>query len=164
MSFAIFFIPSPLLALQSIHRVLKPGGLAGISTWNVVGWAKFIPEIVRRSKPDSKFANKYEFWQGAWDDPEFVKGQLVKAGFEEEKIGWKFVESGIKSPVEQFALKALGLDGSVFKGIAEEEEWTESEREAWKKAAMEVVTEMGTTTDKEVLDIPMKAIAFWASK
>ncbi|KAK3676614.1 hypothetical protein LTR78_003388 [Recurvomyces mirabilis] len=67
-SFAISFIPEPrvlrkeeatdrvAIAVRSLYRVVKPGGMVGIATWSArIDWGLAIGTVAKRLKPDYAF-------------------------------------------------------------------------------------------------------------
>lgn len=78
--FALFFFPKPAQALQEFHRVLRPGGQVGLTTWEQQselprGYRRYIenylPDAVRR---EDAAKNRFE-------TPQALRSALTEAGF-----------------------------------------------------------------------------------
>ena len=74
----VMFIPDSDKALNHLYRVTKPGGKCFIATWHRLEHFEIAERLIRRLRPDQ---GPLKLWQVPWDDPEYLKAQLAKAGF-----------------------------------------------------------------------------------
>jgi SAM-dependent methyltransferase len=74
----VMFIPDSDKALNHLYRVTKPGGECFIATWHRLEHFEIAERLIRRLRPDQ---GPLKLWQVPWDDPEYLKAQLAKAGF-----------------------------------------------------------------------------------
>lgn len=84
MNFGIFFCSDALKAAQHIHRVLKPGGTAFVTTWADLGYDGFMRETEKVCNPGNE---NFELpFAPEWHDPEYANILFPQAGFSKEKI------------------------------------------------------------------------------
>jgi ubiquinone/menaquinone biosynthesis C-methylase UbiE len=100
-NFAIFFLPDDSPALAETHRVLKPSGQAGFTSWKSIAWwtavvepalAQHLPEAPKLPNPSALFG------ASGWSDVDAIRSKLEKAGFQDVRVSeYKFapmVEAG----------------------------------------------------------------------
>lgn len=92
-NFGIFFCADEEAALSETYRILKPGGVAGFTSWKVIAWwefavaavAEFIPEASELPQLSSALPTD------SWNDPAAVHRKLAEAGFEDVQVsGYTF--------------------------------------------------------------------------
>lgn len=84
MNFGIFFCKDPNLAASHIYRSLTPGGTALITSWHLLGYLDPVRKTHKTLYPDEPTINMPFGEQ--WEDPSYIKGLLVKAGFDAGKV------------------------------------------------------------------------------
>ncbi|PYH78665.1 S-adenosyl-L-methionine-dependent methyltransferase [Aspergillus uvarum CBS 121591] len=78
--------PDTYAALNDTLRILKPGGVLTISTWQKTEWLPVLEAAVRTIPADAAlpFPTTKEFMScmnPGWDDEAYVRGRLEEAGF-----------------------------------------------------------------------------------
>lgn len=81
---------NPRLVLEEWRRILRPGGIAGFTVWEFVGWFPIVEAAVR-TLDGPKFPTWKEFCTtfssgGPWDERAFFEKEINAAGFEEVRI------------------------------------------------------------------------------
>jgi len=84
MNFGIFFCKDPNLAASHIYRSLTPDGTALITSWHLVGYLDPIRKTHKTLYPNEPTITMP--FSEQWEDPNYVKALLVKAGFDEGKV------------------------------------------------------------------------------
>lgn len=82
---AIFAFPDPVLGASELHRTLKSGGVAALTTWKNVGWVPLLQqaeEIIRPGKEETRFP-MLEAWEGDGK----LESVLREGGFKDVKEG-----------------------------------------------------------------------------
>jgi len=128
-SFLLMLVPKPTAALQEIHRILRPGGLNGFSTWKHAGWVDFVKSAVEALPGSPPFPEQSKIMTfmgtGAWDDGEFIKAQCEQYGFEQVQVHVQRELPTMDSP-EWF----VGMFWNMFSGVAMKW-WTDEEKKEW---------------------------------
>jgi ubiquinone/menaquinone biosynthesis C-methylase UbiE len=93
-NFAIFFLPDDSPALAETHRVLKPSGQAGFTSWKSIAWwtavvepalSQHLPEAPKLPNPSGLFG------ASGWSDVDAIQAKLEKTGFADVKVSeYKF--------------------------------------------------------------------------
>ncbi|GIZ44831.1 hypothetical protein CKM354_000801700 [Cercospora kikuchii] len=93
-NFGVFFAPNDEAVLQETLRMLKPGGIAGFSSWNKISWwdeillpamKKYLPGAPALPDPANLFPAK------GWMEIESVQTKLEGAGFGDVDVEvWSF--------------------------------------------------------------------------
>ena len=88
-NFAIFFLPDDSQALAEIHRILKPSGQAGFTSWKSIAWwtevtepalAQHLPEAPKLPNPSNLFGTS------GWSDVDAIRAKLEKSDFHDVKV------------------------------------------------------------------------------
>ena len=88
-NFGVFFAPNDDAALAETFRLLKPGGVAGFTSWKTIAWwpqiampalSSFIPEAPKLPDPSTVFPAR------GWSAPSVILPKLEKAGFRDIQI------------------------------------------------------------------------------
>ena len=88
-NFAIFFLPDDSPALAETHRVLKPSGQAGFTSWKSIAWwtavvepalSQYLPEAPKLPNPSALFG------ASGWSDVDAIRSKLEKAGFQDVRV------------------------------------------------------------------------------
>jgi len=79
-SFAIQFTPDMLATVQSMHRTLKPGGIAGFAIWGAGTDVDLVHDKAgKRLDPSYQKFNVYP--EGAWTGEQKQRDAMTKTGF-----------------------------------------------------------------------------------
>jgi ubiquinone/menaquinone biosynthesis C-methylase UbiE len=89
-SFGIFFFPDYKRALADFHRIVRPGGKAGLNTFGENQAVRDMMELIEEYELENPFAS-----QAALSTPEKLEGALREAGFDAvdmtvEESDWVF--------------------------------------------------------------------------
>lgn len=88
-AFGIFFCPDDGAAISETYRILRPGGIAGFTTWKAIRWwenlampalAAFIPDAPALPSPQTVFPAR------GWSDTSAIPERLEKGGFKDVEI------------------------------------------------------------------------------
>ena len=87
--FGIFFCADDAAAISETHRILKPGGIAGFTSWKQITWwqtlampalAYYLPDAPALPSPQTVFPAR------GWSDPDAIPSRLEKGGFKDVKV------------------------------------------------------------------------------
>ena len=84
--FALMALPDPLKAAKQIHRTLKPGGTAALTTWKKLGYMVIFHDAQRKVKPDSIFLPGPRGIAAEWMSDGIFRSTLEAAGFQAKDI------------------------------------------------------------------------------
>lgn len=119
----------PQTIVNEIHRTLKPGGLSISSVWARYGWTPLVDAAVHAVRPNAPAFTGPPMHEER-TKPEWVKGLLIHAGFEETNI--KTYEHSVYVTLEEIDgardafCKAVGLQ---ITALAEGQvPWSEDEK------------------------------------
>ncbi|OAP57202.1 hypothetical protein AYL99_07940 [Fonsecaea erecta] len=125
-------------ALREIHRMLRPGGLAAMSTWGDGGWLPDVraalasdPSLPRG--PDAKELLEAFSPDSDWSDPSWITTTLQDFGFEDIQI--KTVpRTGVLDGMEEFMTTVPMTLGNIIDKC-----WTPAQAEAHGERAKETL-------------------------
>ncbi|KAH8826793.1 S-adenosyl-L-methionine-dependent methyltransferase [Flagelloscypha sp. PMI_526] len=135
-NFSVFNFVDTLKGMQEIHRTLKPGGQAVVTTWKRWYPGEAIHAIQKRIRPDLPLM---QLSGPEWYSDSAVHGILEKAGFKEIRV----IE---KSVVVQGEEGLQGLTEFLTGKFTEAAKvgWTEDEKARWETTLNEVIEEEKT--------------------
>jgi len=103
-SFGVMLMPEPIAALEECFRILKPGGVCGISTWESVGWYTDFRAAMATIEGAPALPDDKTFiaatGKGAWNQPLYVKEQLEARGFQTVEVNKASGFPRMDSPAE----------------------------------------------------------------
>lgn len=141
----VAFMSDPTQAMQHIHRTLKPGGLASVSTIKTYGWLPSFVRAQKRIRPDE------EEWKGVlpveWSTLEHLKELMEAGGFSSENIYAEVCR--VEFPMETYLEKQAHMV-DLASGIITKT-WSDEERAAFGKALEEEVSEEAKHDPSEML-------------
>jgi ubiquinone/menaquinone biosynthesis C-methylase UbiE len=88
-NFGVFFHPDDNTTLTETLRVLKPEGIAGLTSWKAITWwsevtapalARYLPDAPKLPAPGGQFP------PFGWTDPDAISVKLEKAGFRDVRV------------------------------------------------------------------------------
>jgi ubiquinone/menaquinone biosynthesis C-methylase UbiE len=130
-NFGIFMFPDPVAGAAHIHRTLKPGGIAAITTWKAPGNIFFINEILQALSPG------HPVWlpMGVddWFKEDHLRNILEKGGFAKENV--EFLTKEVAWRIDDLEQTVELMNGRFFdmakEGLSEEQKgrWAEVVRE-----------------------------------
>lgn len=94
-NFGIFFSPNDGDALRQIHRVLRSGGVVGLTSWKAVAWWPMAQEALKAELPDAPPLGPVAgMFNPNWNYAESARKRLEDAGFEGVQVEeFKFAPS-----------------------------------------------------------------------
>lgn len=133
-------MPNPIQSIKECYRMLAPGGLLGINTWERVGWYEdFRDALAKHSEfpslpVEDKFVQGFAKTKERWDRAHYVQEHLEANGFVDLKV--ESVPTETRMQVDEVD----GLLGQVM-GIVYAIYWSEEQRNdtALKEKAVNVV-------------------------
>ncbi|EXJ77172.1 hypothetical protein A1O3_10330 [Capronia epimyces CBS 606.96] len=137
MNFGPFVLPDWLAGLREMHRMLQPGGILGFSSWKKVGWYADVRAALE-TDPELPAITLNEGMRGLmtpdghWDDEEWVKLTVQKAGFEDVTVEAN-PYTGTMGNVDEFLVLMGGVLGFVTKA------WTKEQQDRYFDRAKAVV-------------------------
>lgn len=84
-TFVINFTEDPQKAVGEMHRVLRPGGVVGISTWSRVSWVACWEAAVRKVQGGSDYHAPLLFHKGTMET-DYMEQAMQQAGFADIEI------------------------------------------------------------------------------
>ena len=144
----LFVLPDDgIPAVKEMYRTLRPGGIAALNSWAYVPNMEPVQAAARATRPPGTPVPRQGMRK--WEDAEFLKGVLVKGGFEEEKVEVRREEVFVSATVgvERFANMLWS-----FVGGTGEEGWAVSDEGNWERAIGVVVEELGKTEGFAVVE------------
>ena len=131
--FVLMALPDPLKAAKQIHRTLKPGGTAALTTWKKLGYMVIFHDAQRKIKPDSTFLPGPRGIAEEWMSDEIFRSTLEAAGFQAKDIEISTETAVMSSDMWGSGLELMKnmLVNDIVHG------WTEEEKEAYNVALRE---------------------------
>lgn len=135
-NFGIFFAPEPEKVAREIHRTLKAGGHAYVTSWAKLGYLPVVQGAQKAVRPDDT-PWTVPFHE-EWSRDGKLERVLEAGGFDGSKI---------KVQKKTASFQGADLDDLVeimYLGFGEHvtKEWSEGEKEKWKQLLSENMTEM----------------------
>jgi ubiquinone/menaquinone biosynthesis C-methylase UbiE len=85
MNFGIFFLPDATRGAAEIHRTLKPGGAAFISTWQAFGYLDLLRASQRIVRPQDTDEDRFRpMYSEEWFTEEKLRSTLIAGGFQDD--------------------------------------------------------------------------------
>jgi ubiquinone/menaquinone biosynthesis C-methylase UbiE len=121
--FGIFFCADDGAAISETSRILKPGGIAGFTSWKKITWwqtlampalAAFIPDAPALPSPQTVFPAR------GWSDPDAIPARLEKGGFKDVNISEYSFTPDV--PAEEFAEATAVLVQVITKRLWSEDD------------------------------------------
>ncbi|EXJ55069.1 uncharacterized protein A1O5_12808 [Cladophialophora psammophila CBS 110553] len=130
-------------ALREIHRMLRPGGLVAMSTWDDGGWLADVRASLASdpSLPQAPSAKELleAFSPGShWSEPMWIKGKLQEFGFEDIQIETK-ARTGTLDGMDEFMVTVPLTLGNVI-----EKCWSQEQAAAHGNRAKETLVKYVT--------------------
>ncbi|ORX92512.1 S-adenosyl-L-methionine-dependent methyltransferase [Basidiobolus meristosporus CBS 931.73] len=130
-NFGIFLFPDPLKGAQEIHRTLKKGGTAVVSTWKYYGYLPILHGIQKAICPSEQLFEVPVSKE--WQKPETLRELLQKVGFQDVEVHEKQARSKAK---DIHALASTLKDG-FYKTLTKS--WTAGQAERWDEVMLNVL-------------------------
>ncbi|QDS74535.1 hypothetical protein FKW77_007597 [Venturia effusa] len=130
-NFGIFAFPDAVAGVKHIHRTLKPGGVAAISTWKHPGNIFFVNQVLQELAPGlgEWFPVK------EWLKEARLRNTLEEGGFRKEQID--ILERETKWNIDDFEATVELFNGAFFDqakvGL------TEAQKDSWEDAVRKVL-------------------------
>ncbi|KAL1624820.1 hypothetical protein SLS56_007620 [Neofusicoccum ribis] len=132
-NFGVVGIPDPRRAIREWRRALRPGGVAGFTVWEGVGWYPAVEAAVRSLGPGGPpFPTWQEFGRAfsggpddTWEDRPFFEREVAAAGFEAVRS-----EMFVNRTTHASAAEFTEVFGGMLKVITEKF-WSEAEKEKY---------------------------------
>jgi len=120
--------PNPSAAIQECHRMLRPGGVLGVSTWQKIGWlpdirAAFATTTDLPPFPSDDRVMKASSSDGHWDDAKWVEKNLADHGFDDVNVQVVPRQSRLEN-VDEFMMLLPGTVGLIINKF-----WTAEEKQ-----------------------------------
>lgn len=115
--------PDPLKAAKEMHRVTKPGGLVGISSWSGRSWPEVWEKAVRRALNQPKYMSP-TIVEPSTSSVEGVRALMTKAGFELVSVHQQDVSFQWRSTaqaMDYFFGQGNPIASLVYKGMGDED-------------------------------------------
>ena len=148
----IFFFPDAAKGAAQIHRTLKPGGTAIVTSWKSVGHMAVVHEAQKAVKPEEPLFR----WPVSddWFEASHLKKTLEGAGFKDVELHEKTVYYASRSLEE-----TCGYLFGMWKHMGPK--WTDEENEefrkqlniAGKKAAVKIQRPLNGKNDANVIEV-----------
>ena len=122
-AFGIFFCADDAAAISETYRILKPGGIAGFTSWKKITWwesvstpalAAFVPGAPALPSPQSVFPAR------GWSDPEAIPARLENGGFKDVRVSEYSFTPDV--PAEEFAEATAVLVQVITKRLWSEDD------------------------------------------
>jgi ubiquinone/menaquinone biosynthesis C-methylase UbiE len=132
-NFALMAVPDPLKAAKQIHRTLKPGGTAALTTWKQLGYMVIFHDAQRKVKPDSEFLPGPRGISGEWMSDTKFRSTLEEAGFQAKDVEITTETATMSSDMWVSGLELMKnmLVSDIVQG------WTDKEKEEYNVALKE---------------------------
>ncbi|MCJ1460312.1 hypothetical protein MMC28_010691 [Mycoblastus sanguinarius] len=130
-SLAIFAFPDPIKGASELHRSLKSGGVAALTSWKYVGWVPLLHAVERLIKPNAE-PTRFPFLE-----PWYHKGKLeatMRAGGFSDVIEGDVGSMALWESVDE-AAKWISETLKLIVGQG----WTEGEKERMEEGLRDVM-------------------------
>ena len=135
MNFGIFMLPDAELGAKEMQRVLKPGGMAIVTTWKSSGLIDLLIRVVRAIRPEDE--GRVIPMSKDWFTAEKVTNTMISGGFEETKVHLDVVHTTWQNSSIEELVDAVS--GPFWQRIWEG--WTEEEKGRWRSEIEKQMTE-----------------------
>lgn len=153
----LFVLPNDGVdAIKEMHRTLKQGGTAILNSWAHTPTIPAIHAAAKKTRPAGTPLPREGL--DKWEDKEFLRGVIIKGGFEPEKVN--FIQKHVHVTIgdlKRFATMIWSFIGGTSKGG-----WLESDEENWDIAVNAVVEALTQTEGYKKLEDGKNKIMFQA--
>lgn len=131
-------IPEPQKAMQECNRILTPGGLLALTTWQYVGW---YPDAVAAFATNPKlpplppledFVRGFSKSKERWDRPQFVREHFEANGF--ENVQTDAIPGQTSLTAEEANIMSPGMLGVIYHTL-----WNQEQRDSLSGEAKETL-------------------------
>jgi ubiquinone/menaquinone biosynthesis C-methylase UbiE len=140
MNFALFALPDTNKGASEMLRVIKPGGVAIVTTWKRSRAVEIMEEALQIIRPGSQ--QKIFPLDPAWKTKEKLQEVMVASGFPADKMHI-FESTTIWGNGDADAL-VEALSGPFWKGIMAD--WSNEEKGNWRGSLLKVLTDKEKVT------------------
>jgi ubiquinone/menaquinone biosynthesis C-methylase UbiE len=137
--------------IRELYRLLQPNGTLAMSSWKVVGWvgdvkAAFASDPELPAFPTEEALRRILNMGGIWDDQEWLRDNVTKAGFVDVNVV-DLPHTSTMTTVEEFGRLMAGMVGLIQQTV-----WTQEQRDKYKDRVYDVVLSYmrNKYSDKEI--------------
>jgi ubiquinone/menaquinone biosynthesis C-methylase UbiE len=135
MNFALFALPDAAKGASEMLRVLKPGGVAIVTTWRQAGSVELLEKAVMAIRPQDK--NRVFPISRDWLKQEKLHDTMVKGGFKPDKVEISRVPGLWKNETVDDIVEAFG--GCFWDPIRHD--WSEEDKGRWNGEILNALTD-----------------------
>jgi SAM-dependent methyltransferase len=140
MNFALFALPDAPKGASEMFRVLKPDGVAIVTTWKLSRPTTLMEEAVQVIRPGS--TQRVIPLDPVWNTSEKLKEVMVAGGFAADKM--KIFQASTIWGNETAGGLVDALSGPFWHGIMKD--WSDEEKGKWKETLLKVMTDEEKST------------------
>jgi hypothetical protein len=148
--FGIFVMPPGTVG--ELSRMVRPGGVVGVSTWARLPWFEFLVRTYERLEDGPVLPTEEQLWNvlmkgGPWYTSEYVRERLEEVGLERVEVVQRTETVDCGNP-DNF-MTTMGFVMDILG-----KQWEEGKRDRWSKEVKEtmksIVTETAGGADKHL--------------